>query len=87
MFFLYAMKKHKTTPVGHHAGLQKIHVILCVMIKNAMVNSKMKANGTIVTVDTWAPMVYTDDGYLAVVWAEKSGATAVIAYKIVLVES
>ena len=21
--FLYAMKKHKTTPVGHHAGLQK----------------------------------------------------------------
>ena len=57
------------------------------MIKNAMVNSKMKANGTTVTVDTWAPMVYTDDGYLAVVWAEKSGATAVIAYKIVLVES
>ena len=57
------------------------------MIKNAMVNSKMKANGTIVTVDIWAPMVYTDDGYLAVVWAEKSGATAVIAYKIVLVES
>ena len=27
--FLYAMKKQKTTPVGHHAGLQKIHVIFC----------------------------------------------------------
>ena len=26
---MYAMKKHKTTPVGHHAGLQKIHVIFC----------------------------------------------------------
>jgi hypothetical protein len=23
------MKKQKTTPVGHHAGLQKIHVIFC----------------------------------------------------------
>ena len=23
------MKKHKTTPVGHHAGLQKIHAIFC----------------------------------------------------------
>ena len=27
--FLYAMKKHKTTLVGYHAGLQKIHVIFC----------------------------------------------------------
>ena len=26
---MYAMKKHKTTLVGHHAGLQKIHVIFC----------------------------------------------------------
>lgn len=29
VFFLYAMKKHKTTLVGYHAGLQKIHVIFC----------------------------------------------------------
>ena len=26
---MYAMKKYKTTLVGHHAGLQKIHVIFC----------------------------------------------------------
>ena len=26
---MYAMKKHKTTLVGYHAGLQKIHVIFC----------------------------------------------------------
>lgn len=57
------------------------------MIKNAMTNSKKKVGETITTVDAWAPMVNADDGYLAVVWAEKSGATAVIAYNIVLVES
>ena len=26
---MYAMKKQKTTLVGYHAGLQKIHVIFC----------------------------------------------------------
>lgn len=50
------------------------------MIKNAMEHS----NEGITEVNTWAPMVNADDGYLAVVWAEKSGATAVIAYNIVL---
>ena len=81
---MYAMKKHKTTPVGHHAGLQKIHVIFCVMIKNAMVNSKKKNGEVIETVDTWTPMVNADGSYLAVVWAEKSGATAAVVYNIVL---
>ena len=27
--FFVCHEKHKTTPVGHHAGLQKIHVIFC----------------------------------------------------------
>lgn len=54
------------------------------MIKNAMEHSKKKTGGIITEVNTWAPMVNADDGYLAVVWAEKSGATAVIAYNIVL---
>ena len=54
------------------------------MIKNAMEHSKKKTGEIITEVDTWAPMVNADDGYLAVVWAEKSGATAVIAYNIVL---
>lgn len=54
------------------------------MIKNAMEHSKRKTGENITEVNTWAPMVNADDGYLAVVWAEKSGATAVIAYNIVL---
>lgn len=54
------------------------------MIKNAMEHSKKKTGEIITEVNTWAPMVNADDGYLAVVWAEKSGATAVIAYNIVL---
>ena len=54
------------------------------MIKNAMEHSKQKTGEGITEVNTWAPMVNADDGYLAVVWAEKSGATAVIAYNIVL---
>lgn len=54
------------------------------MIKNAMEHSKRKTGEIITEVNTWAPMVNADDGYLAVVWAEKSGATAVIAYNIVL---
>lgn len=54
------------------------------MIKNAMTNSKKKDGENIVTVDAWTPMVNAGDSYLAVVWAEKSGATAVIAYNIVL---
>lgn len=54
------------------------------MIKNAMEHSKQKTGGIITEVNTWAPMVNADDGYLAIVWAEKSGATAVIAYNIVL---
>ena len=31
VFFLYAMKKQKTTPVGHHAGLQKNTHYFCVI--------------------------------------------------------
>ena len=54
------------------------------MIKNAMVHSKKKVGETITEENAWAPMVNADDSYLAVVWAEKSGATAVIAYNIVL---
>ena len=54
------------------------------MIKNAMEHSKQKTGEGITEVNTWAPMVNADDGYLAIVWAEKSGATAVIAYNIVL---
>ena len=27
--FFVCHEKHKTTPVGYHAGLQKIHVIVC----------------------------------------------------------
>ena len=54
------------------------------MIKNAMEHSKQKTGGIITEVNTWAPMVNADNGYLAIVWAEKSGATAVIAYNIVL---
>ena len=54
------------------------------MIKSMAVNSKRKDGENITTVDTWAPLVNADGSYLAVVWAEKSGATAVIAYNIVL---
>ena len=57
------------------------------MIKNATMNSKKKDGETFVTVDTWTPLVNADGSYLAIVWAEKSGATAVIAYNIVLAES
>ena len=28
---MYAVKKHKTTPVGHHAGLQKNTHYFCVI--------------------------------------------------------
>ena len=54
------------------------------MIKNVMTNAKQKVGENIETVDTWTPMVNADGSYLAVVWAEKSGATAVITYNIVL---
>lgn len=47
------------------------------MIKNAMEHSKRKTGEIITEVNTWAPMVNADDGYLAVVWAEKSGATII----------
>ena len=57
------------------------------MIKNATMNSMKKDGETITTVDTWTPIVNADGSYLAVVWAEKSGATAVIVYNIVLAES
>lgn len=54
------------------------------MIKSATMNSKKKNGEVIETVDTWTPMVNADGSYLAVVWAEKSGATAAIVYNIVL---
>ena len=68
-------------------GLAKDVTATPELIKNAMTNSMKKDGETITTVDAWTPMVNAGDSYLAVVWAEKSGATAVIAYNIVLVES
>lgn len=53
-------------------------------IKNAAMNSKRKDGEELVTVDTWTPVINADGSYLAVVWAEKDGATAVIVMDIVL---
>ena len=53
-------------------------------IKNAAMNSKRKNGEVIETVDTWTPVINADGSYLAVVWAEKDGATAVIVMNIVL---
>ena len=53
-------------------------------IKNAAMNSMRKDGETMVTVDTWTPVINADGSYLAVVWAEKDGATAVIVMNIVL---
>lgn len=40
--------------------------------------------GEFVEKDTWTPVINADGSYLAVVWAEKDGATAVIVMNIVL---
>lgn len=53
-------------------------------IKNAAMNSMRKDGEAVVTVDTWTPVINADGSYLAVVWAEKDGATAVIVMNIVL---
>lgn len=53
-------------------------------IKNAAMNSIRKDGEAVVTVDTWTPVINADGSYLAVVWAEKDGATAVIVMNIVL---
>ena len=55
------------------------------LVKSMAKNSKTKNNnGEFETVDTWTPMVNADGSCLAVVWAEKSGATAVLVMNIVL---
>ena len=77
-------KKVDMTKSEMAVGLAKGVTATPDMIKNAMEHSKQKTGEGITEVNTWAPMVNADDGYLAVVWAEKSGATAVIAYNIVL---
>ena len=77
-------KKVDMTKSEMAVGLAKGVTATPDMIKNAMEHSKKKTGEIITEVNTWAPMVNADDGYLAVVWAEKSGATAVIAYNIVL---
>ena len=53
-------------------------------IKNAAMTSMRKDGEEQVTVDTWTPVINADGSYLAVVWAEKDGATAVIVMNIVL---
>ena len=71
------MNQSEMMPCGFAKGI----TVTPEMIKNTAMNIK-RENGDVVNI--WTPMVNADGSYLAVVWAEKSGATAVIAYNIVL---
>ena len=71
------MNQSEMMPCGFVKGI----TVTPEMIKNTAMNIK-RENGDVVNI--WTPMVNADGSYLAVVWAEKSGATAVIAYNIVL---
>ena len=70
------MNQSEMMPCGFAKGI----TVTPEKIKNTAKNIKREN----ATVDIWTPMVNADGSYLAVVWAEKSGATAVITYNIVL---
>ena len=70
------MNQSEMMPCGFVKGI----TVTPEMIKNTAMNIKREN----ATVNIWTPMVNADGSYLAVVWAEKSGATAVIVMNIVL---